>query len=196
MAMRETTTGTHGGAGALALTLVLLVLPATGAATPRVADAKRLALQPSDLPSSARRTSEKSNRSARLPGGGRGHAYATTFQFPAGRKRELVTVLVIAAQSDATARAVHAQLVTEAKRAPGAVAVRLRSYGAGQFAWLNGRVGLGEAQADILVLQGAVVWGVGVSTDPTASDFGFTRPQAVAELSKYAGKQRRRVGTG
>lgn len=176
--------------------IALLPLPASAGAGTQVEDAKKLALQASDLPPSARRMSEKSNRSAPLPGGGRGHAYTTTFQFPSGLKRELVTVVVVATGSEATARPVHAQLIAQAKRAPGAFAVPLRSYGAGQYAWLSGRVGLGEAQADILVRQGAVVWGIGVSTNPTAKDFGFTRAEAVAELSKYAARQQRRIGAG
>jgi hypothetical protein len=180
--------------GVLFGVLALLPLTASTGAITQMKDARKLALQASDLPSSARRMSEKSNRSALLPGGRRGHAYTTTFRFPSGLKREGVTVLVVATGSGATARAVHAQLVAEAKRAPGAVAVRLRTYGAGQYAWLSGRIGLDEAQADILVRQGAVVWGIGVSTDPSAKDFGFTRAEAVAELSKYASKQQRRVG--
>jgi hypothetical protein len=180
----------------LAVALTLLTLAASAGAATGIADARKLALQAPDFPSSARRMSEKSNRSAPLPGGRRGQAYTTTFQFPSGLKRELVTVLVVATGSGATARAVHAQLVAEAKRVPGALAVRLRSYGAGQYAWLSGRVGLGEAQADILVRRGSVVWAVGVSTDPTAKEFGFTRAEAVAELSKYASKQQRRVGAG
>ena len=42
--------------------------------------------------------------------------------------------------------------------------------------------------------KGSVVWGIEVSTDPLAHDFGLSQATTLAELRRYARKEERRVG--
>lgn len=181
---------------AFAVLVAFATLATTALAAAGALDAKRLALQTSDLPSSAKRMSEKENRAATLPGGQRGQVYTTTFQFPKGRKRERITVVVVTSGSAGTAGRVFDSLVAEAKRETGRTLVRVGALGAAQHVTLTGRVQLAEAGVEAIVRQGAVVWVLDIQTDPLAKEYGLTRAEALAELATYGAKQKRRVDRG
>jgi len=183
--------------------IVLTIVAASAVTTSSLAalaakDPKQLALRESDFPSDVHRMSERVNRSAQLPGGGRGQAYTTTFSFRYGQnKKEVVTVTVVAAGNASQAHGVFAALRKQtAQGAKDRSPVRLAAYGNEQVAAVTGDVRNDEAGAGLLVRKNTVVWILDIGTDPLAKDFGFSKAQALAELTKYARKQKQRVGNG
>jgi hypothetical protein len=176
----------------LAGAVLAAFLAASSHAVPLLRDAKRLALGPSDFPPAAKRMSEKENRAASLPGGS-GQAYTTTFQFRHGRRTEAVTAIVITAPSAAVAARVYTSAVAGAK-GDVAAPLRLSSLGDRQFAFLHGRPRVNETSGVVWVLRNTVVWSLQVSS--VQNPFGFSRVEALAELSAYGAKQKRRVGAG
>lgn len=180
-------------AAALVVVLAGFVVAAAAAApTATPLDARRLALTQRDLPSGAVRMSQKENRAAALPGG-TGHAYTTTFQYRTGSRTKAVGVTVVTAPSAAVARAVWAQAAAEARRGS-AGTVRLPRLGDQQLAVLHGRVALDEVAGVVWVRKRTVVWQVQVSS--VRNPFGFSRAEAVAELTRFSVAQQRRVGAG
>lgn len=177
----------------LTTTLLLAVLGSSVAvAASAFLDAKRLALREQDFPPTVQRMSEKENRAAPLPGG-TGHAYTTTFQFRVGRRTQAVGTIVIAAPSVAVARRVYSTSVAEAKKRA-ASALALPGLGDQQYGALYGRPALDEASALVWVRRRTVVWQVQVSS--VRNPFGFSKSEARQELTRYALKQKRRVGAG
>jgi hypothetical protein len=180
--------------------LVAALLAITGAATAATAtDPKALALRQADFPANARLAFEQARRSAPLPGGGHGPAYAATFRIPRGEKREDVHILVVTPGSVAKARGVFARAVADAKDFVDIVQhsnPRLPAYGNAQYVAVTGDPGAEETGGRIWVRKGAVVWGIEVSTDPLAHDFGLSRATTLAELRTYARKERQRAGDG
>lgn len=175
-----------------ALLVLAAALAPTASAAPGALDGKRLALQPSDLPASAQRMSEKANSAAALPGG-TGEVYATTFQFRVGRRTEAVGVLVVTAPTAAVAGRAYAAAISDARKRAVA-AVQLPRLGDEQYAALYGRPSLDETSGAVWVRQGTVVWQVQVSS--VSNPFGFSKAAARAELTKYALKQKHRVRQG
>lgn len=169
----------------------LVVVAGVPAATTTL-EAKSLALRQADLPALATRTSEKENRSAALPGG-RGHAYATAFRFRVGRRTQVIGTTVITAPSATVARRVYAAAVSDARRSAVAV-LSLPRLGDEQYAALYGRPSLDEASGLVWVRRNTVVWQIQVNS--VSNPFGFSRAEAQAQVSRYALKQMRRVGTG
>jgi hypothetical protein len=178
---------------ALAILVAAVVSAAAVAAAP---SPKSLALRKSDLPAGAHRTGEAERASASLPGGLRAAIYAATYEFPRGRKRESVHVVVVAAGSAGKARTVMAAMVADTREFTDTVqhsTARLPSFGDAQWATVIGDPGAGETGGRLWVRQGAVVWGLEISSDPLADDFGLSKPQTLAELRSYARKQQRRA---
>ena len=188
--MRHAISLRGGFASCALLVLAAALLPAALAASGTL-DARRLALQPSDLPASAKRMSEKESRSAPLPGGA-GRVYTTTFQFQAGRRTKAVGTIVIAAPSAAVARRVFAAAHADARQ-NAAMPLSLPALGDEQFAALYGRPAADEASAAVWVRKSTVVWQIQVSS--VKSPFGFSKTEARAELTRFALKQKQRVGT-
>jgi hypothetical protein len=182
----------------IALSLVTAGVVTTGALAAHAGnDPKKLALRASDFPAKAERTHQQASGSASLPGGLRGAAYAATYTFPSGPKREIVFQLVVVAKSESHARAVYAAAVKEAKEMNQPLqhsALRLPAYGDQQSATLLGDVAAEETQTQMWVRRKSVVWQLMIFTDPTEKDSGFSKTQALAELAKYAGKLKARVG--
>ncbi len=180
----------------LALVLAGLVTAALATATALAAmsalDAKSLALRAQDVPPSAKRMSQKENRTARLPGG-TGQAFTTTFQFLQGRRVQAVGAIVFTAPTASVARRTYDAAVREAKR-EAAAPLLLSPLGDEQYAALYGRPQLDEASAVVWVRRNTVVWQIQVSS--VKNPFGFSRAEARAELTRYAVKQKRRVGAG
>jgi hypothetical protein len=182
--------------------IVLTIVAASAVTTSSLAalavkDPKSVALRESDFPVGAHRMSEKVDRSAPLPGGGRGQAYTTTFSFRYGaHKQEIVTITVLAAGNASLGHGVFSALRKEAAKAKDRSPVRLPAYGNEQVAAVTGDVRNDEAGAGLLVRKNTVVWILDIGTDPLAKDFGFSKAQALAELTKYARKQKQRVGNG
>lgn len=170
--------------------LLAVLVPSVALAAGTTLDARRLALSERDLPPSPKRMSQKENRSAPLPGG-TGHAYTTTFQFRVGRRTQAVGTIVLAAPSVAVARRAYAAAVKEAKTSA-AAPLTLTRLGDEQYAALFGRPALNEASGLVWVRKGTVVWQVQVSS--VENPFGFSKTEARAELTKYALRQRARIG--
>jgi hypothetical protein len=176
-----------------------LAVTASAATAVAATDPKSLALRTSDLPANARRTFEQASRSAPLPGGLRGNAYAATFRIARGEKREDVHVIVIAAGSAGKARAVYSAAIRDAKEFVDSVQhsnPHLPSYGDAQYAAVIGDPGAEETGGQMWVRKGSVVWGLDIKTDPLAKDFGFSKAQTLTELRTYARKERARAGNG
>ena len=176
-----------------------LVVTAGVASAVAATDPKGLALRQSDFPANARLAFEQARPSAPLPGGGHGRAYAATFRIPRGQKREDVHVLVVTPGSVAKARGVFARAVADAKDFVDTVQhsnPRLPTYGDAQYVAVTGDPGAEETGGRIWVRKGSVVWGIEVSTDPLAHDFGLSRAMTLAELRTYARKQKLRAGDG
>jgi hypothetical protein len=176
---------------------VLVVAAAVSAGALAAGPSPRsLALRKADLPASARKTGEAERASASLPGGLRAPVYAATYEFPRGRKRERVHVVVVTAGSAGKARAVMAAMVADTREFTDTVqhsTARLPSFGDAQWATVIGDPGAEETGGRLWVRHGAVVWGLEISTDPLAHDFGLSKPQTLAELRTYARKQQRRA---
>jgi hypothetical protein len=169
-----------------------LVAAAGAAASVTARDAKSLALRPADFPATAKRMSEKENRSAALPGG-TGQAYTTTFQFRVGGRTEAIGTIVITAPSAAVARRVYAAAVADARKSA-VGALRLPRLGGEQYAALHGRPAVDETSGLVWVRTNTVVWHLQATS--VRNPFGFSRAEAQAELTRYALKQMRRIGTG
>jgi hypothetical protein len=185
--------------GLLLVIRIFAIAAVTAVTAVTAADPKGLALRPSDFPANAQLTFEQARRSAPLPGGGHGPAYAATFRIPRGQKREDVHVLVVTPGSAAKARGVYARAVADAKEFVDIVQhsnPRLPTYGDAQYVVVTGDPGAEETGGRIWVRNGSVVWGIEVSTDPLAHDFGLSRAATLAELRKYARKEQLRVGDG
>ena len=184
------------------LTIVpFLFLVAASSALAAVAgkDPKTLALRPADFPANAERSSERSTPSAQLPTGGKGAAYTTTFIFPRGQKREIVAMLLISVKGESQARALYGAVARQDRQENQQVghrALQLPAFGNEQQATLLGNVGVEETSAHIWVRTRSVVWRLDVSTDAVAKDYGFSKAQSIAELTKYARKLKSRIGSG
>jgi hypothetical protein len=174
--------------GAAALAGILSAVSLAGT----VKDAKALALRVGDFPTPVQRVSETETRAARLPGG-TGRLYEATFKLHAGRRVKSVGTIVITAPSVDVARRAFQKVAADA-RATAAAPLALPRLGDQQYAALYGRPALDEASALAWVRMGTVVWQI--QTSSVSSPFGYSRREALLELTKYARKQQRRVSAG
>ena len=157
-----------------------------------VKNARALALRTADFQMPAQRVSENENRAAHLPGG-TGQAYQATFKLHAGERVELVGTIVITAPSVDVARRAFVKVSSDAK-ATAAAPLTLPRLGDQQYAALFGRPAVDEASALVWVRTGTVVWQI--QTSSVSKPFGYSRREALLEVTKYARKQQLRASAG
>jgi hypothetical protein len=188
---------THIAVAAVALALAGVA----AAATPQT-----LSLRAADFPAGAKATP------APAISGPNGKSYTVTFNFKAGGREEEVTALVWVAPSAGVAKRLYAGYVQQTQGFQGERSLTLPRYGDAQAAnWADykpaGGGGAERARSALVVLKGRVFWELtvedcnGAGLSPAGCAFGPTPPKikeatAVAELKKYAAKQRARVGNG
>jgi hypothetical protein len=184
--------------GTVAVALVAAVTLAGGAlAAVALKDPKSLALRMSDFPPSAKLANENVGRPTTLPTGGTGKGYMAGYTFKNGTRDEEVVITVIATGSAAQARGLFAGLKKEVlKKGKSDASARLPKYGDEQLrvTQYDGR-GPNVWATELLVRKNTVVWTLNVGAHPSTSK-PFPKAQALAELKKYAAKQKGRAGTG
>lgn len=120
----------------------------------------------------------------------KGAYFAAELSRSGSTKYEAVRGLVVTTGSPAQARRAYNSIKTFARTGPKSV-VRLRSYGDAQIAlYQSPKAG---SKAEILVRRNSVVWQVEVSGEGLLV---IPKATLLAELEKYAAKQKRRVGGG
>jgi hypothetical protein len=184
-----------------ATTAVALALAAavTGGALAAYAikDPKSLALRKSDLPANASLANENTAPTSPLPTGGTGKGYMAGYKFRNGSRDEEVVITVIATGAAGQARSLFAALKKEVlKTGKNDTTARLPKYGDLQLraTQYDGR-GPNVWATELLVRKNTVVWTLNVSSHPSTSK-PFSKAQALAELKKYAAKQKLRAGNG
>jgi hypothetical protein len=172
-----------------AITVAGTALAAATAKSP-----KALVLQPADVPAGA-------ERSTSGLGGSLAKSFTVTFNFQAGSREEVVTSNVAVSKTPGDAATVYERTVAAYSGVGNEKALRLPAYGDEQHA----RFLLPAARAELIVRKNTVVWMLWVENcgpySHTGCFFGTTPPkltaaQALAELKKYAQKQKARVGSG
>ena len=119
------------------------------------------------------------------------------YTFRNGSRDEEVVTTVIAASGAGPARNLFAALKKEVlKKGKVDTTARLAKYGDEQFraTQYDGR-GPNVWATELLVRKNTVVWTLNVSAHPSTSK-PFPKAQALAELKKYAAKQKVRASTG
>jgi hypothetical protein len=184
--------------GIVTLTIVAAVVLVGGAlAAPSLKDPKSLALRKPDFPASATLANKNVGKTSPLPSGGTGKGYLAGYTFKNGTRDEEVVITVIATGSAAQARGLFAGLRKEVlKKRKSDTSARLPKYGDEQLrvTQYDGR-GPNVWATELLVRKNTVVWTLNVGAHPSTSK-PFPKAQALAELKKYAAKQKRRAGTG
>jgi hypothetical protein len=132
----------------------------------------------------------------RLPGGGTAKGYTAGYKFRNLGRDEEVVVTVIATPSAGQARALYGSLRTEVRKKTKKDAGPLPRYGDEQLSTIMyDRPTTNVWATELLVLRNSVVWSLQVGAHPSTSK-PFAKAQAVAELRKYAQKQKLRAGAG
>ena len=172
------------------------VLTAAGVAGGALQDPKTLTLRASDLPAKARFVDQNSTNNARLPGGGTGRAYTAGYAFRNGTRDEEVVVTVVTTGTALLARGLFAAVRKEALSKTKADTTAIPRYGDQQLlaTFYDGR-GPNVWTEELIVRKGTVVWYLQIGAHPSSSK-PFSRAQALAEVKKYAGKQKVRAGRG
>ena len=173
--------------GILAVTLV--AVGAAGAAS-AAKDPLALVLQRADFPRATTWTSGRLPAGFGRPAGVQGEAafYSAELVVSAA-KSEMIGGLVAVFGSQADARKFYRIARETERRERGGRPVRLPSYGDEHGALLNPD----PIGASIIVRKGPIVWQLSVGA---AGVLVMTRAQVLAELKRYALKQKRRVGAG
>ena len=182
----------------LAVAVPLLALAASAGAAPQVEDARKIGaagIRPASVGASHVREEQPGCTASRGPAGTRIHddlsvpARAEARAHDRARRRDRT-------RCDRSLRSMRISSPRRSARRDRSRYVCGR-MGRHSTAWLSGRVGLGEAQADIVVRQGGVVWAIGVSTGPRRRRTSASpAPRQSTSFSNYARKQQRRVGAG
>jgi hypothetical protein len=140
-------------------------------------------------------------------GGASGKVYSASFSFKVGGRDEDVTDLVEVAPNASGANSMYASYVGQNSGFPGEKSLHVPCYGEEQIAnWASYKNSddAPRARAALVVRKGNVIWVLNVENcgvlSPNRCIFGPTPPriseaQAVAELKRYAAKQKARVGT-
>lgn len=119
------------------------------------------------------------------------------YKFRNGSRDEEVVITVIATGAAGQARGLFAALKKEVlKKGKTDTTARLPEYGDEQLraTQYDGR-GPNVWATELLVRKNAVVWTLNVGAHPSTSK-PFAKAQALAELKKYAAKQKLRAGSG
>jgi hypothetical protein len=184
--------------GALATALVAAAVLVGGAlAASAIKDPKSLALRKSDFPSNATLANENVGRTTALPTGGTGKGYMAGYKFRNGSRDEEVVITVIATGAAGQARGLFAALKKEVlKKGKSDGTAKLPRYGDEQLraTQYDGR-GPNVWATELLVRKNTVVWTLNVGAHPSTSK-PFPKALALAELKKYAAKQKVRAGSG
>ena len=182
-------------AAALVLALALAAAAASWggtATTDAAADPSRLVLQRTDFPSTAKytwgRVPATFTQGLAALGVKAKAAYASAQLSRSSTKYESVLGTVVANGSAAQARKVYSALKTDLRR--GSVSVlSFPAHGDEQIAlYQSPKLG---SKVQLLVRRNAVVWQLEISGGGLLV---LTKAQLLAELKKYAGKQKARVG--
>ena len=183
---------------AVSLAVVAAVAVTGGAlAASALKDPKSLALRKADFPANAALANENVGRTSPLPTGGTGKGYMAGYTFRNGSRDEEVVITVIATGAAGQARNLFAGLKKEVlKKGKNDTTGRLPKYGDEQLrATQYDGGGRNVWATELLVRKNTVVWTLNVGSHPSTSK-PFTKAQALAELKKYAAKQKTRAGGG
>jgi hypothetical protein len=147
----------------------------------------RLVLQPSDLPSGATRTPLAGLKGATVsvPTVGRVRPYGVAYRFRKSGRVEAVGSVAFVFSSEAAAKTAFAKARSKNS------STRFTQFSAprlGDQQWTAGLFHRSASAAVLVVRSDEVIWEVVVSDAP-----GLSRAAAVAEVIKYAHKQRARV---
>jgi hypothetical protein len=183
---------------ALALAAALLATAASAGGK----DPKTLALRKADFPNGAVEFPVP-NRTVRGP---LTSFYSVTFNFKRGGGEEEVTGYVSVGANASAAAGDYRMHVALNSGLPGTTVLKLPAHGDQQYAaWIKGpkRGGYSRDRAELVVRKGLVTWDLTVESCGPWAPYGcaggttppnLTKAQAVAELRKYAAKQKTRVG--
>jgi hypothetical protein len=173
-----------------------LAAAALGAhATSSAADPSRLVLSRADFPSSTKYTwggmpASFTRGLAALGVKAKGAYYFAELSRSGSTKYESVQGLVVTTGSAAQARAAYTAFKAELRTGSKSV-LRLPAHGDEQIAlYQSPKVG---SRAELLVRRNSTVWQLEVAGEGLLV---IPKPKLLAELKKYAAKQKARVGTG
>jgi hypothetical protein len=178
-------------------TAAALVAGLTGAAASAALAANTYILQKSDFPAGA----ISGPTAPAIVSGANGKDYSATYNFKAGPREEEVTSDVVVWKKASDAASNYRITLGGYTHLPHSTAYKLPAYGDEQVAEYEPEAGMGE----VVVHKGNIVWMVTVQScshlAPAGCVLGTTPPkmtaaQALAELKKYALKQKARIGSG
>jgi hypothetical protein len=179
---REITMTTRTILAAAAVVVVAAVMATTALAASTLKDPKTLVLQKSDFPAGARLI-KKYTAGGATSGGA---TYYVTYRYKAGSKTRQLSSSAIVFKSRGAAVAGFRYFKSDTIKT--ATKLTLPKYGDEQFATFLGLDG-----GELFVRKNTVVWSLKIDYD---LDIGLTKPEAIAELKRYAPKQMKRVGSG
>lgn len=180
----------------IAIALLALAAPAALAGT-AAKSPKALVLRVADFPRGA-----TSGQAFTVPGK-LASSYSISFNVRNGRREEVVTTEVAVARSPAGAARVYATTVAGNTGLPGHTPVPLPVYGDQQTA--DFFASPQRARGEVIVRRGRIVWHLTVESCGPLAPAGclggvtppkLTKVEAIAELRKYAPRQKARVGRG
>jgi hypothetical protein len=184
--------------GRILCTMFVVAAGATALAASAAKDPKTLVLQPSDFPAGATRQPLGS-----VISGGVAKIYTVTFNFRKGSREEEVTSDLAVSTNPRDAATEYKLMVAQNTGLKGDTALHLPAYGDEQYAdfFLSPM----RARGEVIVRKNNVVWNLTIENcgplAPAGCLGGSTPPkltvsQALAELKKFAPKQKARVGSG
>jgi hypothetical protein len=166
----------------IAATLVAAALTTTALAASTARNPKTMVLQKADFPAGARLI-KKYTQGASSSGGA---VYYATYQYKSGAKTRQLSSSALVLKSGSLATTAFKYYKSDIIKA--ATKLTLPKYGDEQFATFLGLDG-----GELVVRKNTVVWSLKIEYD---IDIGLTKPQAIAELKRYAPKAMKRVGSG
>jgi hypothetical protein len=184
-------------APALVVTVAAILLAAGAVTAALAASAPKLTLQKSDFPAGA----VPGVSSPGITHGPTEKEYASTYHFLVGGHEEEVTSDVVVSKKTADLESDYKITLGGYTHLPHSTAYKLPTYGDEQVAEYEPEAGMGE----VVVRKGNIAWMVTVQNcgpfAPSGCRLGTTPPkltanQALAELKKYALKQKTRISTG
>jgi hypothetical protein len=181
----------------MGLTAALMAVTATAAAGATSTDSKALVLQKADLPAAAVRGPSSSV----APSTFGDREFTVYYDFRVAGREEVLTSEVAVSRASKGGRSGYRLMLAMYTSSPGVSPLKLPAYGSEQRAIYQPA----EGRAVLVVRKNAVVWHLAVESCGAMSPVGclggrtppkLTRAQALAELEKYARKQKARIGNG